>query len=98
MPDGFTIDLDEAEKACRAGEGSLPQAAALLREPIVDLISYEGWNGIGSFDAVDRVQATYQALCEVFGERQMRACDVMDANAEALREIIALYRRVDGQL
>lgn len=96
---GFSIDVDEADKACRQGDGSLPQAAAMLRAPITDLVSYEGWDGgLGRFDAVDRMQATYQNFCDVLGKRQARACEIMDDTAEALREIVALYRRVDGHV
>ena len=99
MPTGFIIDLTEAEKGCHQPDGSLPQAAAILREPINDLITYESWDGThpGRFDAVDRLQATYQTLCDVLGHRQSTACDTMDDTAAALRDIITVYRRVDGQ-
>jgi len=33
----------------------------------------------------------------MIAQRMEHACEVLDANAEALRQIIALYRRVDGR-
>ncbi|HEU5469461.1 MAG TPA: hypothetical protein VFV67_02320 [Actinophytocola sp.] len=98
MSDGFTIDLDEAERGCRSYDGSLPQAALMLREPVADLLDHAGWDGRGRFDAVDRMRSAYRLLSEELGDRQIRGCDVMEDTAEALREIIAVYRRVDGQV
>jgi hypothetical protein len=98
--DGYSLDLDEAEKACKLEVGSLPQAARMLREPIAALLTYEGWDNDPSlyrFDAVDRMQATYENFCDVLGQRHIRGCDIIDDTAEALRDIVTLYRRVDGQ-
>jgi hypothetical protein len=95
--DGFTADITEMDKAARYPGGSLPHAIELLRDPVSTLIVHEGFEGSGRFDATDRLQVAYRAWGEVLGQRLERACEVMDANAEALRDIIALYRRVDGQ-
>jgi hypothetical protein len=98
MPDGFTVDVDEADKAAKYPGGSLARAVELLRDPISTLIVHEGFQGPGKFDATDRLEVTYRVWGEVIGQRLERACEVMDANAEALREIIAVYRRVDGRV
>jgi hypothetical protein len=42
--------------------------------------------------------ALYEDFCESLAQRQIRACDIMDDTAETLREIVAVYRRVDGQV
>ena len=97
MYQGFAIDLDEADKAAKYPGGSLPHAIELLRAPISSLTVHDDFVRPGMFDAADRLQGIYPAWCAVVGQRLERACEVMDANAEALREIIALYRRVDGR-
>lgn len=97
MHDGFAIDLDEADKAARYPGGSLPHAVELLRAPISGLTVHDEFVRPGMFDAADRLQVVFPGWCEALGHRLERACEVMDANAEALREIIALYRRVDGR-
>jgi hypothetical protein len=94
---GFTARLDEMECAAKEVTGSIPVAAALLRAPVADLREFNDLNGSGRFDPAYDVQTAYESYVEVLAERQARACDIMDDTAEALREIIALYRRVDGQ-
>jgi hypothetical protein len=97
MYEGFAIDLDEADKAAKYPGGSLPHAVELLRAPISSLTAHDNFTIPGRFDAADRLQVVFPGWCEVLGQRLERACEVVDANAKALREIIALYRRVDGQ-
>lgn len=99
MPVGFTTDLNEAEKACHRDTGSLPNAVTMLREPIADIRAYEGWDGpsAGGFESLWHMQAMYEDFCETIGQRQIKACDIMDDTAQLLRDIIAVYRRVDGQ-
>jgi hypothetical protein len=97
MYEGFAIDLDEADKAARYPTGSLPHAVELLRAPISSLTAHDDFTRRGRFDAADRLQAMYAGWCDVIAQRLERACEVMDANADALRQIIALYRRVDSR-
>nr|WP_042184201.1 hypothetical protein [Kibdelosporangium sp. MJ126-NF4]CEL16140.1 hypothetical protein [Kibdelosporangium sp. MJ126-NF4]CTQ94066.1 hypothetical protein [Kibdelosporangium sp. MJ126-NF4] len=92
---GFKVDLDEAEKAAT---GSLPSAVQRLLGPIGTLRTHEGFNGPGSFDAVDRFTSSYAGWSDAQARRLQRGSEVMEANAVALREIIAVYRRVDGRI
>ena len=96
MHEGFRIDLDEATKAA---EVSLPKAIDMLRAPVPVLITHlDDFRSPGKFDAADRIQVAYHEWSEAHGRRLQYACDVMTASATALREIIALYRRVDGRI
>lgn len=100
MTDGFTVDLNEAAKACDQTTGSLPNAATMLRVPIADVVAYNGWETSltpTDFDVVYRMQGVYDDFCQKIADRQIRACDIMDDTAEALRDIVEVYRRVDGQ-
>jgi hypothetical protein len=95
MHEGFEVDLDEAAKAA---DKSLPSAIERLRRPINTLLAHEGFAGPGSFDAAGRFESAYRGWSDSYGWRLGYACDVMDDNAAALREIIAIYRRVDGRI
>jgi hypothetical protein len=97
---GFTVDLNEAAKACSRENGSLPEAATMLRVPIADVLAYDPLEtkaAPADLDVVQRMQGQYHEFCKTIGDRQIRACNIMDDTAEALREIIEVYRRVDGQ-
>lgn len=98
MPDqksGFAIDLNEAQKAA---EQSLPNLAAHLRGPVAVLLSHEGLHGPGGYlQAVRNVQGVYAGYTDVLADRLRRGCAVIDATAEALRDIVQVYRRADGQ-
>lgn len=96
--DGFTADITEMEKAARTPDGSLPRAVSRLRDPLSKLIVHEGFGGAGAVDVARAVEVTYQAYCEVLTDLHNDACTAMDATAEALREIVELYRRVDGRI
>jgi hypothetical protein len=93
---GFTADVDEMDKAARWPEGSLPRAVHKLRDPISRLIVHEGFGVRG--DAARGVEAAHQGFCQVLADLQNQACNAMDATAEALREVVELYRRVDGRI
>lgn len=98
MNEGFAIDLDEAEKAAKYPGGSLAHAAEVLRAPLVGLImSCHDFAKPGGSQAADRLQGVYPVWSHMIAQRMEHACEVLDANAEALRQIIALYRRVDGR-
>jgi hypothetical protein len=102
MATGFSIHLDEAEKACKFVDGSLPKAAAGLREPIAVVRTFESWNTVPDaavgFVSFHEMMVAYEDFCETLAQRQIRACNIMDDTAQALREIVAVYRRVDGQV
>lgn len=98
--DGFTADINEMDKAAQRPNGSLPRAVHKLRDPISKLIVHEGFGsrGDGQHEAARMVEVAYQSYCEVLAHRHSQACNAMDATTEALREIVELYRRVDGQI
>jgi hypothetical protein len=96
--DGFTADIDEMDKAVKWPDGSLPRAISKLRDPAGILWLHEGFGGQGPREAANRAEVTYQGYCEVLAELQNKACNAMDATAQALREIVELYRRVDGRV
>jgi hypothetical protein len=94
-PHGFAVDIYEAQKAA---EASLPNLAGHLRSQVSVLMSHEGLHGSGgNIPAVANVQQVYAGYTDVLGEQLRRGCDVIDGTAQALREIVALYRRADGQ-
>jgi hypothetical protein len=96
--DGFAIDLDEAEKAAKYPDGSLAHAAEYLRAPLVGLImSCHDFAKPGGSQAADRLQGAYPVWSHMIAQRMEHACEILDANAEALRQILGLYRRVDGR-
>lgn len=102
MATGFSFDLNEAEKACKLNDGTLPKAVEGLRAPIAAVRTFESWNtspeaAVG-FISFHEMMAVYGDFCETLAQRQICACDIMDDTAEALREIVAVYRRVDGQV
>ena len=51
----------------------------------------------GEVAAVSVVELEYGRFTEEIASHQRTACDNIDATAETLHEIAALYRRVDGQ-
>ncbi|MFC0115836.1 hypothetical protein [Kibdelosporangium aridum] len=93
--EGFKIDLDEAEITASR---TLPMAVEHLRQPVQTLMANESLKGTGSFDAADRLEPAYHHWGDMHARRLRLACDVLEANAAALREIIKLYRRADGRL
>jgi hypothetical protein len=102
MGTGFSVDLDQVEEACKLNRGSLPTAVGELRNPIAEIRTFESWNttpeaAVG-FVSFHEMMALYEDFCESLAQRQIRACDIMDDTAETLREIVAVYRRVDGQV
>ena len=96
MPDsGFQIDLAEAQKVA---DTSLPNLAGHLRGPAAVLCSHEGLDGPGGYlEAVRHVQGVYAGYTDVLAERLRHGCDVIDATAYTLRDIVTVYRRADGQ-
>ena len=99
---GFSVDLNEVEKACKVNGGTLPKAVAGLREPIASVRAFESWNTVPDaavgFVSFHEMMGAYEDFCETLAQSQIQACDIMDDTAQALREIVAVYRRVDGQV
>lgn len=94
-PHGFAIDVYEAQAAA---DTSLPALAQHLRGQVGVLMSHEGLHGPGgNIPAVAHVQQVYADYTDVLGGQLRQGCDVIDATAQALREIVDLYRRADGQ-
>ena len=99
MPDptpntGFTVALNEVEQAATQ---SLPTAEAALRVPIHDLVSRADFEGVNVFSASDRATKAFSLYKETVGRRQMDIARVVNETAEALMDIVNVYRRADGQ-
>lgn len=93
-PKAFAVDVGELDMIANT---NLPQAADALRAPINMIMAREGINGVGNLAAVSAMEAEYSGFVSTIGKRQTQGCDRIDQTAQALREIVALYRRVDGQ-
>jgi hypothetical protein len=91
---GFAVDVGELDDIANT---ILPQAADALRAPINSITAREGFSGPGDLPAVGAMESEYAGFTGSIGYRQKIGCDRIDATAQALREIVALYRRVDGQ-
>lgn len=93
--DGFALHLAEAEMAATQ---SLPAAAALLREQVGPLVSLVDFEGANVYSASDRAMKAFALYKETVGRRQRDIARVVDETAEVLRDIVNVYKRVDGQL
>ncbi|MGQ0840281.1 hypothetical protein [Actinokineospora sp.] len=100
MPDDrarqeFAVDLAEAEKAVA---DSLPAAAEYIRAPIGTLTAHEGFGAaLGHSPAANSAQTVYAGFTDYLAGRLSRTAEVTEATADALADILALYRRADGQ-
>ncbi len=90
----FAADVNDLDEIANK---FLPNAAALLRAPVSVIMAHEGLEGRGGFQAVFDMEAAYANFTDSVGRRQALGCERIDQTATALREIIALYRRADGQ-
>lgn len=75
----------------------LPQVADGLRRPVATLTDHTATPRPTEVGAVSGMERTYGTLTEDIAARQRVMCDRIAATAEALGEIAAVYRRVDGQ-
>jgi hypothetical protein len=75
----------------------LPQVADALRSPVATLTEHTATQRPMEVAAVSAMERTYGALTDDIAARQRTMCDRIAATAEALGEIAAVYRRVDGQ-
>lgn len=90
----FAVELNALDEIANK---FLPNAAAALREPVRVITAHEGLEGPGRLQAVYDMEGAYANLTDSIGNRQSFGCDRIDETAQALRDIIALYRRADGQ-
>jgi hypothetical protein len=93
-PKGFAVDVNDLDTIANV---YLPQAADSLRAPIRVITAHEGLEGPGTLSAMYPMEDEYAAFTQSIGNQQRVGCARIDATIEALREIVALYRRVDGQ-
>jgi len=89
----FVTNVGELERYA----AQLPQVAGALRRPVATLTEHTATARPMEVGAVSAMERAYGALTEDIAGRQRVMCDRIDATAEALGEIAALYRRVDGQ-
>jgi hypothetical protein len=90
---GFVTNVAELERY----SALLPQVADALRKPVATLTEHTATPRPMEVGAVSGMDRAYGALTEDVAARQRIMCDRIDATAEALGEIAAVYRRVDGQ-
>ena len=93
MP-GFEVDLSELE---RIATQDLPSVANALRTTAGVVMTHEGLEGPGHFDAVYAMEGAYAHFTDSVGDRQRIGCERIDTTANALRDTVNLYRRADGQ-
>ncbi|MGW5051390.1 hypothetical protein [Actinokineospora sp. NPDC004072] len=75
----------------------LPNVAEAIRAPVPIITAHEGLEGPGRFQAVYDMEHAYAHFTDSIGNRQRLGAERVDETAQALREVIALYRRADGQ-
>jgi hypothetical protein len=92
--DGFKVNLPELESIAVQ---HLPAVANALRGPATVVLTHEGLEGPGQFDPVYAMERAYAHFTDSVGIRQRTGCDRIDQTAQALKEIVDLYRRADGQ-
>lgn len=95
MAPGASFTSNVAELARHAAE--LPQVAANLRKPLAILTEHTATPRPTDVAAVSAMEREYGAFTEEIAGRQRTACDRIEDTAQALAEIVDLYRRVDGQ-
>ncbi len=93
MPDGFTVDVDKAEKAAKV---HLPALVEHLFGQLTNLRAYAPDHGGGAPPELIN-QLVFEGYADLICERLQRGCEIINLTANALAEIVELYRRVDGQ-
>jgi hypothetical protein len=94
-PPGQSFETNVAELERFATQ--LPLVADALRSPVATLQEHTATARPMEVGEVSGMEKSYGTLTEDIATRQRIMCDRIDATAEALGEIAALYRRVDGQ-
>jgi hypothetical protein len=90
---GFATQVSEIERHAR----ELPSVADRLRGPIAVLTEHTATPRPLQIEAVSAVERAYGTFTDELANRQRIASDRIVATAEALHDIAAVYRRVDGQ-
>lgn len=90
MPDGFSVQVDELDKA--ADESLMPVADYLWE--VAKLIKKSSVGGSG---LAEEFAEAYAQFTDEIGDRQAEGCARIDDTADALKDIADLYRRADGQ-
>ena len=91
---GFSVQVDMLDKAARV---RLPAVADALRVPVKKMTDHASTVRPMAVDAVSSMEREYGAFTQEIGDRQRKGGDLVDDTAEALLDIVAVYRRVDGQ-
>ncbi|MGW5051701.1 hypothetical protein [Actinokineospora sp. NPDC004072] len=94
MSSGFALSLDDLDTLANS---DLPELAGLMAAPISALAGFASFGPIGDSAESAGTHEVYAAHVELLTTRQRRLYAAIDETAEALREIITLYRRADGQ-
>jgi hypothetical protein len=92
--DGFRVNLPELE---RIATQHLPGVAELLRGPANVAMTHEGLEGPGRFGPVYAMEGAYARFTDSVAIRQRTGADRIEQTAQALSNIVDLYRRADGQ-
>jgi hypothetical protein len=92
--EGFSVQVDLLDEAART---TLPAVADTLRAPIKVMTDHRPTARPMTVDVVSSMEREYGAFTQEIGNRQRAGADIVDATADALRDIVAVYRRVDGQ-
>ncbi|UVS81630.1 hypothetical protein [Actinokineospora sp. UTMC 2448] len=77
------------------GGWSLPYLAHLLEQEAGRYGSYEGLGAPGGYAGL--AESDFWDLTGELRDRNRRAIEVVTATAEALRDVVSLYGRADGQ-
>jgi hypothetical protein len=93
MADGFAAQLTDLDTIAKQ---FLPQAAAGLRAPIGVISANESVLGAGHLPAVDGMLQAYENFTYNLANRQSTAAERVGETAQALTEIVEVYRRTDG--
>ena len=91
--EGFTTQVKELERHANA----LPAVADALRKPIAVLAEHTPTPRPLQVGAVTATEREYSTFTDELAKRQRTMCSRIEATAKALHDIVAVYRRVDGQ-
>ncbi|UVS80141.1 hypothetical protein [Actinokineospora sp. UTMC 2448] len=94
MTSGFGLHLNELD---RLANQELPLLAEMMAEPIPALAAFHDFGPTHNCPEAGAVTRAHSAHLDLISSRQRQVCDAIDETAGTLREIIALYRRADGQ-
>lgn len=90
----FEVHLGDADKVARQ---ILPTAAGLIRSSADPLLVHEGMGNSTECPETTNAQVVYVGFTDYVAWHLRKGAEVTDGMAEALRDIVDLYRRADGQ-